>query len=78
MASNCHHENELSDEPVKNQAAGKDEAGNDSDGMPTAHQEETKNQEIDQNIFESESLKEYFSFSTTARWRQRVALAEAL
>jgi hypothetical protein len=78
MASHGHHENGLSDEPVENQAAAEDETGNDSDGVLTAHQEKTNNQEIDQRFSESESLEEDFSFSTTATWHQRVAWAEGL
>jgi hypothetical protein len=78
MASHDHHENGLSDERVKNQAAVEDEKGNDSDCLPTALQEKTNNQEIDQRFSESESLEENFSFSTTATWHPRVTWAEGL
>jgi hypothetical protein len=78
MASHGHHENELSDAPVENQAAVEDETGNDSDSVPTEHQVQANNHEIGHGFCESKSSEDNLCFSTTARWRQRAAWAKGL
>ena len=78
MDSYGYHENGLRDEPVEKQAASEDERGNESDGVPTANQVQSNNHEIGHRFSESESSEDSSSFSTTARWRQRIVWAEGL